>query len=103
MSGGLLGAVILAMALPAVSNRADDLEGPVQLKAGQQPLDVGHGGLAAPCYADFDGDGVNDLLVGEGDEGRLRVYHNHGANGRPELKDYTWFKAGVDLGRVPYG
>jgi hypothetical protein len=93
---------MLAMALPAVSRGADDLEKPVQVMAGGQPIDVGHGGLAAPCYADFDGDGVKDLLVGEADEGRLRIYHNYGTNAQPQFKDYTWFKAGTELGRIPW-
>ena len=93
--------MLTAIALPAASSGADDLERPVRLMAAGQPIDTGHGGLAAPCYADVYGRGVKDLLVGERYEGRLRIYHNYGTNARPQFKDYTWFKAGADLGRVP--
>jgi hypothetical protein len=102
MPGGFLGAVMLAMALPAIPGGADDIEPPVQVKAGGQAIDVERGGLTAPCYADFDGDGIKDLLLGDGD-GKLRVYHNYGSNSQPQLKEFTWFKAGADLGRVPCG
>ena len=101
MPGALLGVWMLAMALSAVSRGADDLERPIQVMAGGQPIDVGHSGLAAPCYADLDGRGVKDLLVGEGDEGRLRIYHNCGSSARPQFKEYSWFKVGAELGRVP--
>jgi hypothetical protein len=103
MPGILFAAVMLAMASPAVAHGADDLAPPVLLRAAGNPIDVGHGGLAAPCFADLEGRGVKDLLVGERDEGRLRIYHNYGTNARPEFKDYVFFKAGADLGRVPSG
>jgi hypothetical protein len=101
MPAVLLRAVMLAVAIPVIPDGADDLELPVQVTADGQAIDVGRGGLAAPCYADFDGDDIKDLLVGGGD-GRLRVYHNYGTNGQPQFKEYTWFKVGPSLGRVPW-
>jgi hypothetical protein len=44
-----------------------------------------------------------DLLVGQYDEGKLRIYRNIGTNGNPKFDTYTWFKAGGDFGRVPVG
>ena len=103
MAGGFLGVLMMAVGLPAVSHGADDLERPIPVMAGGQPIDVGHSGLAAPCYADLDGRGVKDLLVGEGDEGRLRIYHNYGTNARPQFKEFAWFTTGTELGHVPWG
>lgn len=100
---GLLAPAILCLTALVLPAGSDELEPPVQVMAGGQPIDVQRGGLAAPCYADFDGDGVKDLLVGEVDEGRMRVYHNYGTDAQPRFEEHTWFKAGADLGRVPFG
>ncbi len=98
-----LAPVIIGLIVLLVPGGSDELEPPLHVMAGGQPIDVQRGGLAAPFYADFDGDGVKDLLVGEVDEGRMRIYHNYGTNAQPRFSDYTWFKAGRDLGRVPFG
>lgn len=75
---------------------------PFRVKAGDQYIDVdiGH---AAPLFVDFDGDGLEDLLVGQFGEGKLRIYKNHGTKGNPIFKDFEWFKAGGELGTVPSG
>ena len=85
-----------------VAGLAADLAPPVQVMAGDQPInvDIGH---AAPFYADIDGDGINDLLVGQFGEGKLRIYKNTGSNEQPQFGEFTWFKAGGDFGKVPYG
>jgi hypothetical protein len=51
-------------------------------------LDVGGIGHAAPTYADYDGDGVPDLVVGEFKDGACRIYRNHGTATAPVYKDY---------------
>ncbi len=65
-----------------------------------------------PWFADFDGDGRPDLLVGQvGDarpgklagEGRLRIYRNLGAPGRPRFGAPSWFDDAVRTGRIPKG
>ncbi len=96
MSGSLfLG--LLALAVPA-ADPAQELLPPVRLEAAGKPIDttIGH---AAPFVGDIDGDGVNDLLVGQFGEGILWVYRNVGTNARPELAARTEFKGG----RVPTG
>ena len=79
-----------------------ELAPPVRLEAASKPIDtdVGH---AAPFVGDFDGDGVNDLLVGQFGDGILWVYRNEGANARPKLAAGKKFKEGKDDGRVPTG
>ena len=101
MSGPLLLA-FLALAPPAGEDPARELGPPVRIEAAGRPIDteVGH---AAPFVADFDGDGVRDLLVGQFHEGRLRVYRNAGSNSRPRFDSYTWFRAGGKVASVPVG
>jgi hypothetical protein len=82
---------------------SDELDAPFQVLADGSPIDVQRGGNAAPFFGDFDGDGLPDLLVGAQCEGRLRVYHNKGTAGQPLFKDYTYFRVGAQLGRVPSG
>jgi hypothetical protein len=55
---------------------------PKDLMLGGKPLDAGHD--AGPCVADWDRDGIPDLLVGNAD-GEVRFYRNTKATGAPEL------------------
>ncbi|HEX5137203.1 MAG TPA: VCBS repeat-containing protein [Planctomycetota bacterium] len=75
---------------------------PVRIEAGGKPIDteVGH---AAPFVADFDGDGVRDLLVGQFGGGILWIFRNEGTNAAPKLAAGVKFKDGAEDGRVPTG
>lgn len=94
---------VSAVLVFAVNGVSSELEEPIPVRVAGCPLDVEHSGHAAPCVADFDGDGVNDLLVGEFYQGRLRVYRNVGTNAEPSFEDYFVFQDGVPEGRVPVG
>jgi len=80
----------------------DDLAPPVRVEAAGKPIDtaVGH---AAPFVGDFDGDGVNDLLVGQFGDGLLWIFRNEGSNSDPRLAAGVQFKGGEKEGRVPSG
>ena len=82
-----------------------ELAPPVRVMAGDQPIDLGDCiGHAAPFFADIDGDGVKDLLVGQFKDGACRIYKNIGTNAAPKFAaEYQGFKAGGDVGKVPYG
>ena len=80
-----------------------ELGDPVPLRAGGAQIDVEHSGHAAPCVADFDGDGVKDLLVGEMFQGRLRIYRNLGSNAEPRFGEFSILLDGTSGGRVPAG
>jgi len=104
----LLWPACLAMAAVAIgwaaeSVRTSDLAPPVHIMAGEKPLDVEREGHSAPFVGDMDGDGVRDLLVGQYDEGRLRIYRNVGTNAEPRFEAYAWLVAGGQTGRVPEG
>jgi hypothetical protein len=92
--------MVAAAAVPQDASR--ELSAPVRLEAGGKVIDteIGH---AAPFVADFDGDGIKDLLVGQFGEGILRIYRNEGTNGHPKLAAGVKFKDGAKDGRVPTG
>lgn len=66
---------------------AQELEKPVQLKAGDVIIDTGkYIAHAGPLFADYDGDGKADLLVGNF-KGHIQLYKNVGTRTAPEFKD----------------
>ena len=71
------------------------------LRAGGKPIHVE--GDAGPLVADWDGDGVPDLLVGQFGEGKLRIYKNVGTASAPRFDSFTWLKAGDKEARIPSG
>lgn len=89
-------------AAATTSATAADLAAPIRVSAGGQPIDV-EVGHAAPWVADFDGDGVRDLLVGQFGSGKLRIYRNRGTDKAPEFSTFAWFQAGGADARVPSG
>ena len=102
MTQAIVLALILAGAPPG-ERLATDLQLPVQIQAGGQPLDVQRDGHSAPFAGDFDGDGAIDLLVGQYEQGRLRIYRNLGTTAQPRFDAYEWLTAGGQLARVPEG
>lgn len=84
----------LACATPSMAqdNRVSELADPVRLAAADGAIDV-EVGHAAPCLADFDGDGLLDLLVGQFGGGKLRWYRNVGSNSEPRFAASAWVEA----------
>ena len=98
------GMMILLAGLLAPTEAAAELAAPVRLEAGDDgsliDTDIGH---AAPFVGDFDGDGTQDLLVGQFGDGLLWIYRNEGSDAEPRLAAGRLFKQGTDDGRVPTG
>jgi hypothetical protein len=99
-----LAVAALALAPPAKGSTeiSPELVPAGRIVADGKPIDtkIGH---AAPCVADFDGDGNADLLVGQFGDGIMTLYRNIGSTSTPKLGAGTKFKTMKGDGRVPTG
>jgi hypothetical protein len=77
---------------------ATDFEQPVRLKAGDAAVRVESPGYACPCWADIDGDGKPELLVGQFNGGKIRVFKHEGAE---KFAAGTWLQAEGKVAQVP--
>ena len=77
-----------------------ELDAPFRVMADGEliDVDVGH---AAPFFANFDNDGLKDLLVGQFGDGKLRIYRNIGTRSEPMFSDFFYFQAAGADGTVP--
>jgi FG-GAP-like repeat len=73
-------------------------EAPVRLKADGQYIKTESPGYASPCWADVDGDGKKDLIVGQFSGGKMKVYRNLGDG---KLAKGEWLKAEGEVAEVP--
>jgi hypothetical protein len=64
-------------------------------------IDVGS--YSAPLAADWNGDGLKDLICGQFDYGRIRFYPNVGTSTAPIFEQYFYLMDGVTYLSVPYG
>jgi hypothetical protein len=95
--------IVLLLTGPALAEDRNGLLPPVQIQAAGKALDIEREGHAAPFVGDFYEDGGLCLLVGQFDNGRLRIYRNTGTRAKPRFDSYTWFKAGGKIASVPVG
>jgi hypothetical protein len=77
---------------------AFEFEAPVLLTTEEGPVRVERPGYACPCWTDIDGDGDKDLLVGQFNGGKIRVYKNVGEK---HLAPGEWLQAGGTVAKVP--
>ena len=77
---------------------AADFEPPIKLKAGDAAVRVESPGYAAPCWADIDGDGKDELLVGQFNQGKIRVFKHLGAQ---KFAPGNWLQAEGKVAEVP--
>jgi hypothetical protein len=98
----MLTSLLLAMAAQTAAPALPRLAAPFVVEAGGAPI-AAVTGHAAPFVLDFDGDGRQDLVVGEFGEagGRARVYLNVGTDGAPRFEEFTWLQAGGADAIVP--
>jgi hypothetical protein len=82
----------------AIAVRAVEFENPVRVEGAGAAIRVESPGYAAPCWADIDGDGKKDLLVGQFNGGKIRVFKNLGEG---KLAAGEWLKAGGEVAEVP--
>ena len=72
-----------------------DFLAPERLKADGKFIKVEAPGFACPSWADLDGDGQQDLIVGQLKEGKLSYYRNRGEN---EFEAGQWLSS--EEGRI---
>ena len=77
---------------------AAEFEQPVRMKGDGAAVKVESPGYAAPCWADIDGDGKKDLLVGQFSKGKIQVFKNLGAG---KLAAGSWLQAEGQTAEVP--
>ena len=90
--------VTLLSMLVAAGDPSAGFEPPVRLRAGEAPVRVESPGWAAPCWADVDGDGKKDLLVGQFNGGKIHVHRNLGDG---KFAPSEWLKAEGKVAEVP--
>ena len=88
---------LLTLSGVAIANAAE-FQPPVRLKADGAAVRVESPGWAAPCWADIDGDGKKDLLVGQFNKGKIRVFKNLGEG---KLAGGVWLKADGQVTEIP--
>jgi hypothetical protein len=88
----------LLMAAGTAFCSAADFEAPVRLKAGNTAIRVESPGYAAPCWADFNGDGKMQLLVGQFKKGKIQVFQHKGAE---KFAPGKWLRVDGEVAEVP--
>jgi len=96
-------AVPFALLAAAAFAQTPVFDAPVAIEASGAPINVGYGGNASPFVIDWNGDGRQDLLLGQFDSGRVRFYENIGADTAPEFGTFAYLQAdGGDIS-LTYG
>lgn len=95
--------VLLALLAVVTLAQTPVFDAPVAIEANGAPINVGTGGNASPFLVDWNGDGRQDLLLGQYDGGKVRFYENVGADSAPEFGDFVYLQAdGSDIS-LTYG
>jgi hypothetical protein len=79
-----------------VAAQAPDFEPAYQLLCNGTIIDVGY--YAAPSIVDWDGDGINDMILGQFTSGYIRFYKNVGTNDSPLFTSFSYLQAdGINI------
>ena len=95
-----------ALACPAVADdspaeavsETPQFSAPIRLKGGDAQIQTERPGYASPCWADINGDGEKDLIVGQFSGGKMKIYPNLGDG---TLGEGEWLMVGDAPAEVP--
>jgi hypothetical protein len=93
-------ALMLILAVPTVSF-AGEFAKPVLIEADGAPIKVERPGYACPSWADWDGDGIKDLLVGQFAKGKIQFFKNEAGSGLPKFRKGELLLTGTKPAEVP--
>ncbi len=89
---------LLSILAAVASATTPVFDAPVAIEASGVAINVGYGGNASPFVVDWNGDGKQDLLLGQFDGGKVRFYENVGTNFAPVFGDSAYLQAdGADI------
>ncbi|OPL18166.1 MAG: hypothetical protein AVO35_06585 [Candidatus Aegiribacteria sp. MLS_C] len=84
-----------------VLSQSFSFESPYNLQCSGTVIDVGYYG--SPCVADWDGDGLKDLILGQFASGYIRFYKNEGTNASPVFNSFSYLYADGVIITMAYG
>ncbi|MFC1529120.1 hypothetical protein ACFL6R_00205 [Gemmatimonadota bacterium] len=93
--------LVFLFPLRTVVAQQSGLQDPYRVVAATGPVDA-ETGKASPSFADIDGDGLPDLIVGQFN-GLFMIYRNVGTPGTPLFDDPEIMQADGLEARVPSG
>ncbi len=94
----LLGAVAALAGAAPPDKCAPAFQSPIRLKAGNSPIRVEAPGYACPAWVDLKGDGKKQLLVGQFNGGKIKVFPHVGGT---EFGPGEWLQVDGKPAEVP--
>ena len=97
----------LALTASGTAQKLDEdpvFAAPKRLTAGGKLVQVESPGYAFPAWADVDGDGKKDLVVGQFSKGKMKVFLNlgrHKLSGENRLAEGRWLEVEGKVAEVP--